>query len=150
MRHEHTLTGRPAGRFGTVVSWVCQLAMAAILAQTLFFKFTWAPETRVIFADLGGRPAATLVGLVELAAVLLLLVPGTAVLGALLALAVMAGAIGSHLFVIGIEIVDPATGAGDGGLLFSLALTVTVLGLVVVALRRHELRGWIRRVSRHA
>ena len=52
----------------------------------------------------------------ELVAAILLLVPATTTVGAVLALAVMAGAIGSHLTVLGIEIM------GDGGLLFGLAL----------------------------
>ena len=58
-----------------LVPWGFQIAVAAILAQTLFFKFTYAPETQVIFSGRGGRPAATLVGLIELICAILLLVP---------------------------------------------------------------------------
>ena len=47
--------GRPGHfRSGRVVSWVAQLVVAAILAQTLVFKFTYAPETRSIFESRGG------------------------------------------------------------------------------------------------
>ena len=60
-----------------VVPWAAQVVVALILAQTLFFKFTYAPETQVIVADRGGRPAATAVGVVELLCVSLLLVPRT-------------------------------------------------------------------------
>jgi hypothetical protein len=111
----------------------------------LFFKFTYAPETRTIFAQLGGRPAATVVGIAELVCAVLLLWPRGAVFGALATLGVMAGAIGTHLFVIGIEVVDPTTGRGDGGLLFGLALAVTLLAATVVALRRTELVAALRR-----
>src|SRR5262249_23595288 len=113
-----TFTGTPGGVRLWAVSWVAQVVVALILAQTLFFKFTYAPETRVIFADRGGRPAATAVGLVELLCVALLLIPRTAAVGAALSLAVIGGAIFTHLTSLGIQVVDPATGEGDGGLLF--------------------------------
>jgi uncharacterized membrane protein YphA (DoxX/SURF4 family) len=130
-----------------VVSWAAQLGVAAVLAQTLFFKFTYAPETQVIFGERGGRLAATAVGIAELLCVLLLLVPRTAALGALLALFVIGGAIFTHLASLGIEIVDPLTGEGDGGLLFVLALVVAFGSCVVVALRWRQL-PWVRRPQR--
>jgi hypothetical protein len=146
MQYESTLQAPAAGgRVAIVASWACQLVAAAILAQTLFFKLTYAPETRIIFARLGGRPAATLAAVMELACVVLLLLPRTAILGALLSLGVIAGAIGTHVFVIGVQVVDPATGRGDGGLLFGLAVAVAVLSLVVLALRRQELVALLRR-----
>jgi hypothetical protein len=135
----------PPARAAAVAGWICRLVTAGILAQTLFFKFTYAPETRVIFARLGGRPAATLVGLAELTCVVLLLVPRTAIYGAALSLAVIAGALGTHLFVIGIEVGDPATGRGDGGLLFGLALAVALLSFAILALRRSEVAALVRR-----
>ena len=58
------------------VPWAAQLVAAAVLAQTLFFKFTYAPETAAIFADRGGRPAATVVGVLELAAAVRLVLGG--------------------------------------------------------------------------
>jgi hypothetical protein len=147
MSHEASLTHPATSRTAVAFSWACQLGAAAILAQTLFFKFTYAPETRVVFAGLGGRPAATVVGLAELACVLLLLWPRRAALGGLLALGVIAGAIGSHLFVIGIEVVDPVTGRGDGGVLFGLALAVAALAAAVVLLRRDESLHLLRRFA---
>lgn len=106
-----------------------------ILAQTLFFKFTYATETQVIFAHRGGRLAATAVALVELICVVLLLVPRTAALGALVSLLVISGAIGTHLTSLGIQVVDPSTGEGDGGVLFGLALVVAVGSIVVLIFR---------------
>lgn len=122
-----------------VVLWVAQIGVAAILAQTLFFKFTYARETQLIFADRGGRPAATAIGFVELLCVILLLVPRTAAIGAALSLLVISGAIFTHLTSLGIQVVDPATGEGDGGLLFLLAVLVALGSAVVLTLRWQQL-----------
>jgi len=129
----------PPGVWSKVIPWAAQVGVALILAQTLYFKFTYAPETQVIFADRGGRPAATAVGLAELLCVILLLVPRTAAIGAALSLLVISGAIFTHLTSLGIQVVDPATGTGDGGLLFGLALTVALGSLVVLFFRWRQL-----------
>jgi hypothetical protein len=128
------MTGMPLGRNATLLSWACQLTAAAILGQTLFFKFTGAPESRYIFSTLGLEPWGRIgTGVVELIAVALLLYPKTPVLGAVLAVGLMGGAIMSHLTRLGIEV------QGDHGLLFKLALTVLVASLLIVTLRRREL-----------
>jgi len=81
-----------------VSSWVLQLVVAAILLQTLFFKFTGAPESVYIFSTLGAEPWGRIgSGVVELVAAILVLVPATTTIGAALAMGVMAGAIMSHL-----------------------------------------------------
>ena len=116
------------------LSWVLQLAAAGILLQTLFFKFTGAAESVYIFTTLGAEPWGRIgSGVVELIASVLLLVPATASLGAMLALGVMAGAILSHLMVLGIEV------KGDGGLLFGLALIVFACSATVLTIRRAQL-----------
>ncbi len=116
------------------LSWALQIVVAAILAQTLYFKFTAAPESVHIFSTLGLEPAGRIgSGITELVAAVLLLVPATAALGALLALGVIAGAIASHLGPLGIEVL------GDGGLLFGLACVVFVSSAAVLWLRRREL-----------
>lgn len=121
------------------IPWAAQVLVALILAQTLFFKFTYAPETQAIFASRGGRLAATAVGLAELLCVILLLLPRTAALGAALALLVISGAIFTHLTSLGIQVVDPTTGAGDGGLLFGLAVAVALGSVVILAFRWRQL-----------
>jgi len=116
------------------VSWIAQLVVAVILAQTLFFKFTAAPESVYIFSKLGLEPWGRIgSGLAELVAAILLVVPATPAIGALIALGVIAGAIASHLGPLGIEV------QGDGGLLFGLACTVFVGSALVLWLRRREL-----------
>jgi uncharacterized membrane protein YphA (DoxX/SURF4 family) len=128
------------------IPWIAQVIVAIILAQTLYFKFTYAPETQVIFAERGGRIAATAVGVMELVCVVLLLIPSTASIGAALSLAVISGAIFTHLTSLGIQIRDPITGESDGGFLFALALSVAVGSLAVLAFRWRELpivRSWV-------
>lgn len=121
-------------RGAMLASWACQLTAAAILGQTLFFKFTGAPESRYIFTTLGIEPWGRIgTGIAELAAVALLLYPKTSVLGAVLAVGLMGGAIMSHLTRLGIEV------QGDHGLLFKLAITVLLAAAIVVILRRREL-----------
>jgi hypothetical protein len=119
-------------------SWIAQLVAAGILGQTLFFKFSGAPESVHIFNELGAEPWGRIgSGVVELVCVVLLLVPRTAALGALLALGTMAGAIGAHAVRLGIEI--EVDGVSDGGLLFALAVTTVLAALVVLWLRRASL-----------
>ena len=116
------------------VSWALQLIVAGILVQTLFFKFTGAAESVYIFSTLGAEPWGRIgSGVVELIAALLLLFPATITMGAILALGVIAGAIVSHLTVLGIEV------QGDGGLLFFLALAVFVSSVAILFLRRGDI-----------
>ena len=117
-----------------ILDWAARLITAAILGQTLFFKFTAAPESVYIFTKVGMEPWGRIgSGVVELIALVLLLTPRLPWLGAMLALGVISGAIVSHLTVLGIEV------QGDGGLLFGLALVVLVGSLVVLYLHRREI-----------
>src|ERR1700757_5134045 len=102
-----------------VLSWVLRITAAVILLQTLFFKFTAAPESVYIFTKVGAEPWGQIgSGIVELIAAILLLIPRYSWLGSLLAMGMMAGALATHLTVLGIEV------QGDKGLLFGLALVV--------------------------
>src|SRR5258707_14887656 len=85
-------------RTKTLFSWTFQLIAAAILFQTLFFKFTAAEESVYIFTTLGIEPWGRVAsGMAELLAAILLLIPRTVTLGALLSLGVISGALVSHL-----------------------------------------------------
>ena len=124
-------------RIETVMSWLLRLVAAVILLQTLFFKFTGAPESVYIFSTLGAEPWGRIgSGIVELIASVLLLTPRTVVFGAALAMATMAGAIGSHIAKLGITL--PAV--GDRGELFALAVIVLLCSAAVLYLHRNELR----------
>jgi hypothetical protein len=115
-------------------SWILQLLAAGILLQTLFFKFTGAEESVYIFSTLGVEPWGRIgTGVAELFAALLLLTPRTAPAGAVLAMGLMAGAMISHLTVLGVAV------KGDGGLLFGLAVTVFVASAIVLLIRRDQI-----------
>jgi len=117
-----------------VFSWILRLAAAGILLQTLFFKFTAAPESVYIFTKVGLEPWGRIgSGVVELIAALLILSPRLTWLGSVLAIGVMAGAIVSHLTVLGIEV------QGDKGLLFALAVVVVVAAAINLFLQRTEI-----------
>jgi hypothetical protein len=117
-----------------ITSWILQILAAVILCQTLFFKFTGAEESVYIFRTVGAEPWGRIgSGILELIAAILLLIPATSSLGALLSLGVISGALVSHLTVLGIVVKD------DGGLLFTLAVVVFAASLAVLIIRRHEL-----------
>ncbi|MBI3868192.1 MAG: DoxX family protein [Verrucomicrobia bacterium] len=117
-----------------VLSGVLQAVAAAILAQTLFFKFTGAEESRYIFAKLGAEPWGRLAsGMAELIASVLLLMPRTAATGALISMGIMTGAIVSHWTRLGIVVLN------DGGLLFALAWAVWLCGAGVLWIRRAQI-----------
>ena len=119
-----------------IASWALRAIAAVILLQTLFFKFTGAKESVYIFTTLGLEPWGRIgSGAVELIASILLLRPRTVVFGAALSLAVISGAIVSHLTKLGVTL--PAV--GDSGELFALAIVVFVCSLGVLALHRHEI-----------
>ena len=132
--------GQDLSRSARRLSWALQVGAAAILAQTLFFKFTGAAESVAIFETLGAEPYGRLgLGGVELVAVVLLVRGRTAVLGALLTLGLMTGALASHLTVLGIEV------GGDGGTLFGLALAAFLGAAGIGWLRRRELAPLVQR-----
>ncbi len=99
--------------------WVAALIAAAIMLQTLFFKFSAAEESVYIFSTLGAEPWGRIgSGVVELVASLLLVYPRTRWIGAFLGLGTMLGAILAHVIILGIVVQD------DGGQLFLYALLV--------------------------
>lgn len=114
---------------------VLRLIAAAILLQTLWFKFSGASESKYIFTQLHAEPYGRwFAGLSELIAGILLLVPATQIIGALMAIGIMLGAILSHLFVLGIVVQD------DGGQLFALAVFVLLCAVLIVFLQREKLK----------
>ena len=117
-----------------LASWLVRLTAAGILLQTLFFKFTGAPESIYIFTKVGLEPWGRYgSGVAELITALLLMSSRRCWLGALFALGVMGGAIMSHLTVLGIVVQN------DGGLLFGLALTVGMCSVLTLVLHRRDI-----------
>ena len=128
---------------------------AVVFLDSLRFKFTDAPETQVIFGKLDAWAASFgapglfghtglfsqyVIGSAELVAASLLLIgilPAFRRLqgiGALIAFAVMSGAVSFHLFTpLGI---DPNN---DGGGLFAAAVVILTTSVALVAIRRKEI-----------
>jgi hypothetical protein len=116
------------------IIWLLRLLVAGILLQTLFFKFSGAPESIWIFSTLGAEPWGRIgSGVAELVAAILILWPRTTGIGAALSIGIISGAILSHLLFLGIEV------EGDGGLLFGLALAVFAGSAVLAWLFRRDI-----------
>jgi uncharacterized membrane protein YphA (DoxX/SURF4 family) len=113
------------------IDLLCRIVAAIIMLQTLYFKFTGAPESIYIFTTIGMEPWGRIgVGIMELTACILLFVPKFNWLGALLGIQLMAGAVFFHLTKLGIPVM------GDGGYLFFLCLTVLVTCSVSLFIQR--------------
>lgn len=105
-----------------------KIIVAIILVQTLYFKFSGSAESVYIFEQLGIEPVGRIgSGITELIASILLFVDKTKFYAALTAAGTMFVAIISHLFILGIEIMN------DGGTLFVLAVITFILsGILAV------------------
>jgi len=104
-----------------------RIIVAIILIQTLRFKFTAHPDSVYIFTKVGLEPNGRIfIGILELIAAVLLLIPKTVWAGALLTLGIIGGAIMMHLTQLGIQINN------DGGVLFITALVTFILSLVIL------------------
>jgi len=117
-----------------LVSLIIRIVVAVILVQTLRYKFTGHPDSIYIFTKVGMEPyGRIMIGVIELIASILILIPRTVWLGAGLAAGVLAGAIFLHLTKIGIEV------QGDGGGLFYMAIGTFALSLIVLWLERKSI-----------
>ncbi len=114
--------------------WVLRIVAAGIMLQTLFFKFTGAPESIYIFETVGLEPFGRYAsGVAELFASIFLLIPRTTWVGAIIGLGVIGGAIMSHLTVLGIEV------QGDGGTLFIMAIAVFISCAILLFANRKDI-----------
>ena len=125
------------------LSLLLRIVAAAILLQTLYFKFSGSPESVALFSKLGVEPWGRIgTGVLELITGILLLITSTAFVGAILAIGLMTGAILSHLFIIGIE------SAGDGGVLFTLAIIVLVCSVFVAVLNKQQGIALLKKINK--
>jgi uncharacterized membrane protein YphA (DoxX/SURF4 family) len=114
--------------------WVVRIIAAVIMLQTLFFKFTAAPESVYIFSTLGMEPWGRIgIGIGELIASTLILIPAATAFGALLGLGLMSGAIFFHLTKLGIVVQN------DSGQLFIYALLVFICCSILAWSFRHQI-----------
>ena len=113
---------------------VLRIIIAAILIQTLRFKFTAHPDSIYIFSKVGLEPFGRIgIGILELIATILILIPKTIWIGALLTFGVISGAIIMHLTQLGIEINN------DGGQLFYMAIIVFILSSLILWSQREKI-----------
>ncbi|MFI0431328.1 DoxX family protein [Mariniflexile sp. HMF6888] len=111
-----------------------RMTVAIILIQTLRFKFTAHPDSVYIFEKVGLEPYGRIViGILELIAGILLLIPKTIWVGAMVTLGVISGAILMHLTILGIEINK------DGGILFYTAVLTFILSVIILYLYRKDI-----------
>lgn len=125
------------------LTWALMGWASFVFLQSLFFKFQGHEETEIIFSTisewmLGIRWLSWIapifesvggyaIGIAELAAVALIWIPKTRLVGAILGLAVISGAIFFHLATpLGVVRVINAAGDTDGGALFYMACSVWV------------------------
>ena len=113
---------------------ILRIIVALILIQTLRFKFTAHPDSVYIFETVGLEPIGRIgIGIVELIAGILLLIPKTVWAGALLTLGVIGGAIFMHLTQLGIEVKD------DGGVLFITAVVTFLLSATILLIHKKDI-----------
>jgi uncharacterized membrane protein YphA (DoxX/SURF4 family) len=123
----------------TIFIWTLRLTAAIILLQTLFFKFSASEESVYIFTTLGMEPFGRIgSGIAELIAAILILIPRTTILGALMGMGVILGAIFSHIFVLGIEV------RNDCGTLFILAIIVFICCAVLVFMNKNKIQNLMK------
>jgi uncharacterized membrane protein YphA (DoxX/SURF4 family) len=126
----------------TIVTWIFRLIAAGIMLQTLFFKFTSAPESVYIFSELGMEPWGRIgIGVMELIASVLILIPYTTAFGAILGLGLMSGALFFHLTRLGIVVQN------DSGQLFIYALLVFISCLILVVIGRVQIVHLFHRIK---
>lgn len=111
-----------------------RIIVALILIQTLRFKFTAHPDSVYIFEQIGLEPVGRIaIGIVELISGILILIPRTVWLGALLTMGIIGGAIFMHITDLGIEV------RADGGVLFVTAVITFVLATVLLFIYRKQI-----------
>ena len=104
-----------------------RIIVAIILIQTLRYKFTAHPDSVYIFETVGLEPVGRIfIGIVELIAGILLLIPRTIWIGATLTLGVIGGAIFLHLTKLGIVVNN------DSGILFGTAILTFLLATIIL------------------
>ena len=123
----------------TIITWLLRLVAAFIMIQSLFFKFSGADESVYIFSKLGMEPWGRIgTGIVELIASILLLLPRTTWLGALLGAGTLTVAIFFHLTSLGIEVQN------DGGQLFVYALVAWSCCVILILFARQKIQLLVR------
>lgn len=140
----------------TITVWVVQGVLAgAFVFMGALPKLMGDPMAVELFERIGfGQGFRLVVGLTELAAAVLLVIPRTALFGGLLAAGAMVGAIGAHLLTpLGVMpefVVNEVTGETEAQPMILFAAMFLVLALAIVAIRRGELLALVKRRGKGA
>ncbi|QTE22418.1 DoxX family protein [Polaribacter cellanae] len=116
--------------------FIFKIIISVIILQTLFYKFSGAEESVVLFTKLAGKNEAYLrigTGVLELIACILFFIPKAIWLGAIMIVGLMSGAIFSHLTILGIS------HNNDGGLLFAAACLSLFVAFTVLYIKRKNI-----------
>jgi hypothetical protein len=90
------------GKIVNVVLWVLQIAAAGMFLMVGFLKLSGNPQLVGLFEAIGlGQWFRYLTGSLEVAGAILLLIPRTSGLAALMLFGVMVGAVVTHVFIVG-------------------------------------------------
>ncbi len=114
-----------------ILLWVLQIIPAYIFLQAAWMKFTAASGVVSAFTILGMEPGGRiLIGVLELVAAVLLLIPAFAASGALLGFGIMLGAVIAHATRLGMA---------QSGFALSLICIALICTGMVIYLRRKQL-----------
>jgi len=124
-----------------IAHWILRIVVAAILLMGAVPKFTGGAEALVEKLP-GGMAAVLVIGVAELAAVMLMFIPKTSLVGSGLAAVLMLGAIFSH-------VAGPVGMEGDFATMFIMAIVafVAAAGATAVGVKRGCRCGLCRSIN---
>ena len=118
----------------TIFSWVFRLVAALILLQSAYFKLVGDPESIEVFNQVGLSETMRMgTGIVELLAAILLLIPRTIWLGAVLTMGIVTCAIMCHFCFLGMEFQN------DSGIRFGMGIAVFLATVATLWIHRNEI-----------
>ncbi len=125
---------RDEPRPAAVLRWIAKLTVVALFTVVGFLpKFTGNAAALAERVP-GGEAATILIGVIELVTIVLILIPRTALLGSVLAVFVMLGAIASHFGPVGFD------GDFRGVFIAALIALVAALTSAILEWKRRALR----------
>lgn len=113
-----------------------RIIAAIIFGYSAFMKITAAPESVYLFQRISMEPLGRYgVAVLECIVIVLLLVPKTAWRGAILGALMMFGAIGMHIMLNEIVVLN------DNGLMFGSAIAVLICCISVLVMHKKEIEA---------
>lgn len=126
-------------KLSIIITWILRLLAAAIMLQTLYFKFTAQQESVELFTMLGMEPWGRIAtGVSELLASILILFPKTTGFGAALGAGLMAGALFFHFTILGVKF-------GGDYVLFLYAVIAFTCCIILLFIHRNQILAIIKK-----